>query len=112
MQPVHQVSVKLLPGTALSLKAIASFLAVEAEAEELPPSTPLQERQCQTQEVDLAGAGCGCGAGAVIGGASKSSSKVWPWKPSSSASWSKRSMFCCWPQGISSPSESSPNRST
>ena len=55
MQPVHPASVKLLPGTALSLKAIASFLAAEAEAEgeELPPSTPLQERQCQTQEVDL-----------------------------------------------------------
>ena len=53
MQPVHSASLKLLPGTALSLKAIASFLAVEAEGEELPPSTPLQERQCQTQEVDL-----------------------------------------------------------
>ena len=40
-----------------------------------------------------------------------SSSKMWPWEPSSSASWNKRFMFCCWPQGISSPSESSPNKS-
>ena len=53
MQPVHPASVKLLPGTALSLKAIASFLAAEAEGEKLPLSKPLQERQCQTQEVDL-----------------------------------------------------------
>ena len=53
MLPVLPASVKSLPGTALLPKAIASFLAAGAEGEESPPSTPLQEPQYQTQEVDL-----------------------------------------------------------
>ena len=53
MQLVLLTSVRWLPVTALSLKAIAPFLAAEVEGEGLPPSTLLQGPRYPTQEVEL-----------------------------------------------------------
>ena len=52
-QPVLPASTILLPDSVLLPKAIASFLTAGAEGEESPPSTPLPELQCRTQEVYL-----------------------------------------------------------